>query len=938
MNAPAHTDPVVQAVYLDAQLAWKAGLSPVPSIPGQKRPVESWAEHQAKRPSPAPLKRWYPGMTTLGVVCGPKPDDPDPVIAALPGIEVIDFDDPATYDAVLSQLADVGLEVLVARIEAGYAERTPRGGMHWIYRCAEVPGNTKIAQRRGDDGTVTVLVETRGTGGYCRTAPTEGYSRVSGGFDTIATITVDERTRLMAYLATFDAPTAAQAEAPHASGQGRSGVRETAEQFNATHSWADVLTPAGWTHMYTRRDGVDCWRRPGKDTPQEISATTGYKGADVLKVFSTSTLFETTKAYSKFAAHTLLTEGGTAPEHFREAAKKLAGGSTAGPARRAKPATPDEEDVGRAPADDDARDDDEKPKKSFATQIVELVRDTGVELWHETDSGDGYLTLAEHGHLETYPIRSRVAKDWLARLCYQRLERVPGAQAIADAVAVLEADARHDGIGHDVAVRVAAHEGHIYVDLCTPDWLVLDIGPTGWQVITQAPVRFRRARNARPLPVPVAGGTLAPLRELLNVEGDREWHLLVGWLVGTLAPRGPYPVLALTGEQGTAKSTTARLLRKLVDPHRALLQGAVRNFDDLAVALRHQHVLGIDNLSTISMQLSDELARVATGGGNVKRQLYTDDDVVVSDVCRPILLTSIPLVIEGGDLLERAIIVRCPVIDETARRTESDVWDAFDRLHPSLLGALADAVSVALRHHGEVRLTRRPRMADHVEFVTAAAPAFGWTAETYLDAFTGQQRDAIRQQVEDDPIAAKLLAFIDAQPGQRWAGTTAALLAALTPPKPDKAPDGWPKNPRSFRAHLDRLAPSLRGLKLHMTPPDRHSKSREWNIGRKTGTTGTTGTTTGNAAENAASAGAGPTDDRHQTGTRPAPTGTSPAERPAPNAETGTRPAPRPAPRNQRESNGLAADAPAGAGRAGSAGLSQHRDPTQTEVPVVAIF
>ncbi len=97
----------------------------------------------------------------------------------------------------------------------------------------------------------------------------------------------------------------------------------------------------------------------------------------------------------------------------------------------------------------------------------------------------------------------------------------------------------------------------------------------------EPPVKFRRTRGMLPLPVPVSGGNLADLRPFVNIASDADWILLSAWLVATLRPTGPYPVLVLHGEQGSAKSTLARVLRLLVDPNRAALRTTPRDERDL---------------------------------------------------------------------------------------------------------------------------------------------------------------------------------------------------------------------------------------------------------------------------------------------------------------------------------------------------------------------
>jgi len=85
------------------------------------------------------------------------------------------------------------------------------------------------------------------------------------------------------------------------------------------------------------------------------------------------------------------------------------------------------------------------------------------------------------------------------------------------------------------------------------------------------------------LPHPVAGGSIEELWPFVNVPDDEQRVMAVSWLVTALRPTGPYPVLILQGEQGSAKSTTARVLRSLVDPSSVPLRTAPRNEQDLAI-------------------------------------------------------------------------------------------------------------------------------------------------------------------------------------------------------------------------------------------------------------------------------------------------------------------------------------------------------------------
>lgn len=116
------------------------------------------------------------------------------------------------------------------------------------------------------------------------------------------------------------------------------------------------------------------------------------------------------------------------------------------------------------------------------------------------------------------------------------------------------------------------------------------------------------------LPVPKRGGTVDELKQFVNVSDDDSWRLLVAWLVQALRPRGPYPVLLLQGEQGSAKSTAERLLRALVDPSVAPLRTTPRNEHDLYIAATNAWVIALDNISNLKPWLSDGLCRLSTGG------------------------------------------------------------------------------------------------------------------------------------------------------------------------------------------------------------------------------------------------------------------------------------------------------------------------------------
>jgi hypothetical protein len=199
---------------------------------------------------------------------------------------------------------------------------------------------------------------------------------------------------------------------------------------------------------------------------------------------------------------------------------------------------------------------------SQATQLLALAADA--ELWH-TPEGEAYATIEVDGHRETWRIKEKGFRRWLSRLFYQEHEKTPGSQAIQDAIGVLEGKAIFDGKQHEVHVRTASDNSAIYLDLADKQWHAIKITAQGWSVISDPPVKFRRAKGMLPLPMPTQGGTLDALRNLLNVADDDTWTLTKAYLQGALNPDGPSVVLGVHGEQGSTKSTHCRMIRALIE-------------------------------------------------------------------------------------------------------------------------------------------------------------------------------------------------------------------------------------------------------------------------------------------------------------------------------------------------------------------------------------
>lgn len=383
--------------------------------------------------------------------------------------------------------------------------------------------------------------------------------------------------------------------------------------------------------------------------------------------------------------------------------------------------------------------------------------------------------------------------------------RVPPAQALGDALAVLEGRALAEP-RHVLPLRAYREDDEVVVDLGDEAGRAVVVDAAGWRIVPRLPRTFRRSELTGTLPDPVPGD-LNTLFSILNV-GEPDRPLVVAFLVASLLGV-PVPILFLRGPAGAAKTSAARTLTSLVDPSPAPTRAAPKDPEAWAVAASGSYVVCLDNLDVIPTWLSDALCRAVTGEGMVRRALYTDSGLSVVVFRRAVILTAIDAGAMRGDLADRLLAVDLDAIPDEHRRDDDELAATFRAAHPAMFGAILTMTSRVLRRLPAVRLERRPRMADFARILAAVDEELGTDAlARYLD----QRGELQREAAEGDRIGAAIIAFVASR--DRWSGTAGELLATITPEHP---PRGWPATPRALSGALRRIALPLRAAGIEIT-------------------------------------------------------------------------------------------------------------------------
>ena len=427
--------------------------------------------------------------------------------------------------------------------------------------------------------------------------------------------------------------------------------------------------------------------------------------------------------------------------------------------------------------------------------------------------------------LEIFGLKSAAFRDWLIRGYLADRPEPPSSVVIRRAIGMLEAQTRFDAEIPEIFIRTGRGEdgeGSTYfIDLGDPGGRAIEISDRGWLAVDQPEVHFRRPEGFLPLPMPGRDGSIDLLRPYVNLT-EADFRLMVTWLTAVLRPVGPYPILVLSGEQASAKSTLVKVLRLLIDPHTCIALNPPTSTRNLMATAVNGWLLAYDNVSDIPRWLSDALCQLVFGGAISGRALFTNDDRSFIYAQRPVLLSGIGDFVRWPDLKDRCVFLHLPPIPGTHRRREDEFWRAFDADRPRILGAVFDAIVGGLHALPSVHLAELPRMADYAMWGEAVGRGLGWAPETFLSTYTNNRKEATMTDLVDSPLGTVLLKV--AGTVREMVGTPAQLHAKLTEivGKKVAASVDWPKTTEKFATELRRLAPQLRLQGVNISFERRH--------------------------------------------------------------------------------------------------------------------
>ena len=483
----------------------------------------------------------------------------------------------------------------------------------------------------------------------------------------------------------------------------------------------------------------------------------------------------------------------------------------------------DHHDVGgQHDADDTDDETGAKPKSgSQSTRLVNLALET-YRLGVSPDGKPfGYRPSESHIAL---PLRGGKLglRQALAREYFKEHRAAPSQSALTDCLTVLEGMAREQP-PTPLHLRVAADETVVHIDMADENNRVIEIGGGRWKIIDDSRFMFSRTELTAPMADPKRGGDLDKLWQYVNVAKEDQPVLLAVMVDALIQPTTPKPVTGFLAEHGCAKSSTTKCVVSLIDPSVVPARAIPRDLSQWMTTAAGSYVVAVDNLSTIPDWLSDAICRAATGDGDVRRQLYTDDSLLVVKMIRSVIINGIDPGGLNGDFTDRLAPMELKQIATADRREEKELHARWDMDRAEILGGVLDLAAMVHARLSTLGRIPLPRMADFGRVLTCVDQVQG---NNGMKRYYERTAHMMADSAMSDSFIARL---VDMRYATKDDGGEPAsdILILVTPNGEDKGwkrPLDWPKTARQVTQRLRKHGPAMRSMGWTVSNDEGHNK------------------------------------------------------------------------------------------------------------------
>jgi hypothetical protein len=468
---------------------------------------------------------------------------------------------------------------------------------------------------------------------------------------------------------------------------------------------------------------------------------------------------------------------------------------------------------------DTADTDDTKGAGDDAVKLYSLAMKDIQELFCD-QFGNPYIKITVGGMWRVLSVGDKKVKNYLQILFKNNFKYLIKPEALKQVTNQLIAEADFSGVKYPLELRINRDNDILYYDLANDKYEVVKITPNGYEITTDYPILFSRNKNSVQQVYPemnvtdVADEYWNLLKKHFHFKDDSDRVLFGVYLITSFVSGINHPILILYGEKGSAKSTTATGIKRIVDPSRNELFVIPSSKNDLAISLFNSRMVCFDNLQALTLEKSDMLCMASTGGVISKRMLYSDADEVMLNIHRTVVLNGINVVATQPDLLDRSILVELERIPEADRKTEEKVWKEFNADLPKLLGMVFNTLSKVMALVPNTELQGYSRMADFSLWGYCTAEVLGYDGQSFLEVYKENQCKSNEEAVSANPLAMCVISLMNINPV--YDDTVSNLMAKLEwiadMEHLDTKDRSFPKSPNYLSRRLKEIKTNLENM------------------------------------------------------------------------------------------------------------------------------
>lgn len=477
----------------------------------------------------------------------------------------------------------------------------------------------------------------------------------------------------------------------------------------------------------------------------------------------------------------------------------------------------DTDDTDNADSNDGNDGKNSDSKQQAVMEILKLVENSNM-IFFIDQNNELYVAINGDGS-KIIKLDSKEFENRLMAMTLKSYGKVFSSEIIKNTIRILMIETLDTNKKYKLSVRVAYDKKNYWYDL---KGKAVKINEHGWEVVDSTPILFKNFQNQKEQVLPERGGDLFELSKLINIKTYDDQILFWVYLVSCFIPNFPHPVIIIYGLHGSAKSTLIRFMKDLIDPSVISMLAPIKDSSQFIQTVSHNWASFFDNLSNLSIDLSDSICRVCTGGGFAKRKLYSDDDDICYNIQHVVGINGITNVVCKSDLLDRSILIELKRISQEDRKLDEEIKEKYETIKPKILGACFDAVSRAIAIKPNIKISKHLRMADFTKWGYAIAEVLGIGGERFLKAYNNNIKKQNTEAINANPIGVALVKLMEQEPNGKIEGEPAYILQRLNTIADEMELDHrydktWPKGANWLWKRLLEISPNLESYGIKMS-------------------------------------------------------------------------------------------------------------------------